>query len=159
MGSRGPLRLVSATQTAEEALRGTAQQDVPAEARVLYKPARVKESESLSALWDEIVPGLNRAGLLTAADVPALEVAIRHFRAFIALDEEWFNDQFESVIEDQNGQGSTTKKNPLETAHRSQSAIFMDYCKQLGMTFTSRARTQGRDSDSSSGDENPFLAI
>lgn len=156
MGSRGPLRLVTAEVTAEEALKGSAQMDVPAASRKLYIPARVRESESLSALWNEVVPPLEKAGLLTALDVPALEVAIRHYRAFIALDEEWFDDGQEGTIEQSDGK---TVKNPIETAYRAQSSMFLEYCKQLGMTFQSRARTQGRDSDGGSSDEpNPFLS-
>lgn len=157
MGARGPLKLVTAVTTPEEALEGTAQMDVPAEARRIYKPARVKESESLSALWDEIVPSLEKGGLLCAMDVPALEVALRHYRAFLAIDEDWFAEQYQGVVEEANAQGNiVSKKHPLETAHRSQSAIFMEYCKQLGMTFNARARTAGRDNDGGAAD-NPFL--
>lgn len=156
MGARGPLRLVTASVTTEEALQGSAQMDVPASARRIYKPARVRESESLSSLWDEIVPGLEAAGLLTSADVAVIEMALRHFRAAIAIDEDWFASKYEAVVEDTTNTGVSTKKNPTETAYKSQSAMFLEYCKQLGMTFQSRARTQGRDSDGSS-DSNPFL--
>lgn len=158
MGARGPLRLVTAITTPEEALEGSAQMDVPAVARKIYKPARVKESESLSELWDEIVPNLAASGMLTAMDVPAIEVALRHFRAYLAIDEDWFNEGYAPTLVETNSSGMpVTRKHPSETAHRSQSTIFMDYCKQLGMTFGARARTAGRESDSRTADDNPFL--
>ena len=158
MGARGPLRLVTAVTTPEEALEGSAQMDVPAAARKIYKPARVRQSESLSELWDEIVPELVKGGLLTAMDVPAIEVALRHFRAFLSVDEEWHDAGYEPTIMEQNAAGIyQTKKNPLEVSHRSQSNLFLAYCKQLGMTFASRARTSGGDDGSASAGDNPFL--
>lgn len=158
MGQRGPLRLVSARVTPEDALEGSAQQDVGAGSHKLYKPRRVAESESLNELWEEIVPEMEKAGLVTALDVPAIEIALRHYRAYLALDEQWANDRYEGVIMEQGAHGVTFKKNPIEVAHRSQSAIFIEYSKQLGMTFAARARTPGRDNDSSSSDDNPFLS-
>ena len=48
-------------------------------------------------------------------------------------------------------------KNPAEVVFRSESSMFLEYARQLGMTFVSRARTPGQDM-SDGGEANPFAA-
>ena len=47
-------------------------------------------------------------------------------------------------------------KNPAEVVFRSESSAFLEYAKQLGLTFVARARTPVKGSDD--GEGNPFAA-
>src|SRR5690349_16625344 len=71
MGARGPLKLVDTAAPPE-----TAQALVPAVAP--RKPKGVAADQELSDLWDEVVPELDKGGLLTPADVASIEVFLRH---------------------------------------------------------------------------------
>lgn len=149
MGTRGPLKLVDAGAPTE-----TAQAVVPALAPT--KPAGVAADEELSILWDEVVPELDKAGLLTPADVAAVEVMLRHVllvrMAHRAVMETG------TVIVPAKGE-DVEKKHPAEAIMRLESAHVLEWSKQLGMTWMSRARTAapsgGRGKDEG---ENPFAA-
>lgn len=102
-------------------------------------------------LWDTIVPELDGAGLLSAVDGPTVELALRHFlaarKAADALSEG------EVVIADVAHGG--VKKNPAGAEMRSQSQLFLEFAKQLGMSFASRARIPATDNTNESK-RNPF---
>ena len=147
-GARGPLRLVPHLAAVPEAIAGSAAADVPALAPC--KPDAVASDEALSALWDEIVPGLDEAGLVSPADASAVEMCLRHFRAARAASDELAVST--STVWD--GKNQRPMKNPSEVVFRSESLAFLEYAKQLGMTFVARARTPG--SATGGADANPF---
>ena len=76
-GCSGPLKLVPHLASVDPA--GTAAAEVSVGAPV--KPEAVAEDSVLSGLWDEVVPALLEAGMVSRVDGPALEMAFRHFRA------------------------------------------------------------------------------
>ena len=90
----------------------------------------------LSALWDELVPKLDTAGLVTPVDGMAIELALRHFVAARAASDDLAKRGV--TVRDANHGG--TKKAPADAVFRSQSAEFREYVKQLGMSFAARAR-------------------
>lgn len=114
------------------------------------KPSAVEADSELSRLWDEITPSLDEAGLLAPCDVVVLEMALRHFRAARSASDELHQGDATTYDE----KNKREMKNPAEVVFRSQSLAFLDYAKQLGMTFVSRARTPGGKADE--GGQNPF---
>ena len=151
MGARGPLKLVTHLQPVSDAVAGSAAADVPALAP--EKPAAVVADAVLSEMWDQIVPGLDRAGLVTPSDAAAVELCLRHFRAARTASDELARGEA-TVLDEKNGR---LMKNPAEVVFRSESLAFLEYAKQLGMTFVSRARTPGS-ATGGAADENPFAA-
>lgn len=154
MGARGKLKLVNPLTPVPEALKGTAAAGAPTLAPV--KTAAVVADPVLSQLWDEIVPELDRAGLLAPSDGLAVEMCLRHFRAArVASDE--LAGATATVWDAKN---ERTMKHPAEVVFRSESLAFLEYAKQLGMTFVARARTPGAGSGAGgtdAGEDNPFL--
>ena len=148
MGTRGRLKLVNHLNAVPAVAEGTAAADVRPLAPA--KPEAVVADEVLSGLWDEIVPELDAAGLLAQSDGPAVELCLRHFRAARAASDDLARGS--STMWDEKNQRSM--KNPAEVVFRSESMAFLEYAKQLGMTFVSRARTPG--SATGGADENPF---
>mgnify|MGYP003440066352 CR=1 FL=1 len=149
MGARGPLKIVSPLRSVRESLAGSAAAEVPALAP--RKPEAVASDVALSALWDEIVPELDRAGLVAPSDGPAVEMCLRHFLVARAAYEQV---GAEVTVRDM-GHGGV-KKSPAEAVFRAQSEMFLKFAQQLGMTFVARARTpaaKGADNDG-----NPFTA-
>lgn len=146
MGARGKLKLASGLAVVPP---GTAAADVPASAP--RKPKAVVDNLALSGLWDEIVPELDRAGLVTVSDGASIELALRHFLLARQASDTIGADV---IVADTNHGG--VKKNPAEAVFRAESEMFLKYAQQLGMTFVSRARTpavKGADDDG-----NPFAA-
>lgn len=115
------------------------------------KTAAVEADDGLSGLWDLIVQPLSEAGLLAEADGLAVEMCIRHFRAARAASDDL--SRGESTVWDRKNERSM--KNPSEVVFRSESMAFLEYAKQLGMTFMSRARTPSLKGDAD-GEANPF---
>ena len=148
MGARGALKLPKHLQAVPNAATAeTAADRVPAVAPL--KPEAVTANAALSALWDQIVPELDRAGLVTVSDAAAVELALRHF--LMARTASEFVGEEISVTDEHN---ANVKKNPAEAVFRAESEMFLKYAQQLGMTFVSRARTPAaKDGDS---DANPF---
>ena len=148
-GERGPLRLVPHLASVPDVIAGSAAANVPALAP--QKPEAVASDGTLSALWDQIVPELDRAGLVSPSDAPSVEMCLRHFRAARDASDELAGSG--AAVSDHNHGG--VKKNPAEAVFRAESEMFLKYAQQLGMTFVSRARTPGR-TGADDGDENPF---
>lgn len=148
MGARGSLKIPNHLRpVADGEMAGTAAETVPRVAP--NKPAAVARDRELSELWDEIVPQLDETGLVAPSDAAAIELALRHFlmarKAAMSVDKIVTEDKAHSGV----------KKSPAEAVFRAESMAFLEYAKQLGMTFVARARTpaaKGRED----GDANPF---
>lgn len=149
MGARGPLRVVRGSGLA--AVGGSAAAEV--QPRMPKKPKNVAADAELSQWWDDIVPGLFEAGLTSAADTAAIVSMLQHLclshKAYKTVVQEGI-----SIMVNEEKPEHGWKKNPQEAVMRLESAAFLEYAKQLGMTWMSRARTAIPKGDSDSG--NPF---
>lgn len=155
MGARGKLRLpphlaVVPEQGDAETAASSVQPIAP------EKPDAVASDPGLSALWDELVPVLDKDGLLARSDIMALELALRHFLLARRASEK-ANVEGLAVADKTHG---GEKKNPAEAIFRGESAMFLRYAQQLGLTFAGRARSPARPKggDVNGGDANPFAA-
>jgi phage terminase small subunit len=106
----------------------------------------------LAGLWDETVQNLDRAGLLAGCDGPSVELMLRHFLAARRASDVLMAGE---LIEADYNHGGR-KRNPAGAEFRQQSTTYLEYAKQLGMTFASRARIPRRQDDG--GEETPFAA-
>jgi P27 family predicted phage terminase small subunit len=152
-GSRGPLKIVpgsGSVKSGDEEI--TAASTVPKIAP--SKPAAVEANADLSALWDEIVPELDRTGLVAPSDAPMIEVALRSFLLIRAAHDQVLAEGGKVTVADTNHGG--VKKSPAETVFRSQADLFLRCAQQLGMTWMSRARTPMPGGEG--GEANPFAA-
>lgn len=150
MGARGVLKLpnhlqpVPARNAKPQTAADTAKPVMPAKPDGL--PGRVSE------LWDEVGAALDDNGLIASCDGPTLELALRHYVAAVAAS----NDLAETprLYDDKN---QRPMKNPSSQVFRDHSSAFLEYAKQLGMSFAARARIPVRESEGG-GEENPFAA-
>jgi P27 family predicted phage terminase small subunit len=114
--------------------------DSPAAARLAVVPDPPEKPLGLplavSELWDEIVPALAGAGLVTAADGLTVELALRHF----VIARTASNSLIEDGLTVKDAHHGGVKKNPAGQLFRDNSAAFLDYAKQLGLSFAARAR-------------------
>lgn len=149
MGARGPLKLAPHLKAVPESTEGTAAAQVAALAPA--KPEDVEIDPELSAAWDQIVPDLDRAGLVSIADAAAVEMCLRHF---VMARQAYRQVGGDVMVEDPAHGG--VKKHPAEAVFRAESAMFLKFAQQLGMTFVSRARTPAGKADE--GDSNPFAS-
>lgn len=151
MGARGPLKIPSHLKAvpAGEQAAGTVAERVDATAPP-RPPGFPSDDPEMVALWDAIVPELDRAGLLSRADGPTVELALRHFLAARQAGEALSDGQ---VVLDDPAHGGTAKKNPAGAEMRSQSQLFLEYAKQLGMSFAARARMPAKEEAT---EANPF---
>lgn len=155
MGERGPLKLPKHLRpVSSDGATGTVAERVRAVAP--ERPFGFPQDDAeLSALWDEMVSTLDEAGLLARCDGPMVELALRHFLAARRASDAVFRGDV--VVADQSHGG--VKKNPAGAEFRNQSALFLEFAKQLGMSFVARARTPLRDGDESGGRSgNPFAS-
>lgn len=143
---RGNLALVP--ETGAPVLDGSAAKDTPLMAPNM--PQSFKDHPDLIAAWDEVVPQLDKAGLLSPADGMAVEMIIRHLVIARRASEELASDEL--VLEDP--KNDRYMKNPTEAIFRMESKEIREYAKQLGMTFMSRARTPSQRVDDD--EDNPF---
>jgi P27 family predicted phage terminase small subunit len=152
VGARGNLQLPAhlrsvpaGAEAVDETVADTAPRAAP------DKPSAVADNHALSELWDQLVPELDKMGMLSPADGPAIELALRHFLlARVAAGQ-----ITEDVTVVDHGHGGV-KKHPAEAVFRAESQMFLAYAAQLGLTFVARARTpaaKGRED----GEGNPFL--
>lgn len=154
MGQRGPLKLPRHLQAVkDESAPSTAAEKVTPVAP--GKPAPVAADPVLSALWDEIVPALDEAGLLARCDAPTVEMALRHFAAARKASDELMRAASVVVDDEKNGRQA---KHPADQTFRGQSAQFLEYVKQLGMSFAARARTPAAKEPDGGSNANPFQA-
>lgn len=112
------------------------------------------DDRDLVELWDETIPNLDDAGLLARCDGMVVELMLQHFlmarRAAAALF------RGDVVVEDPAHGPEAVKKNPAGAEMRAQSLMFLEYAKQLGMSFASRARIPVKDRSDGDGQPNPF---
>lgn len=101
------------------------------------KPASVAKRKVLSAVWDEVVPKLWRAGLLTDADTQTIEMMLRHFALARIASNKILDD--ESLLTVWNERQQFDQKGPLEVIFRQESDSYIKYADKLGMTLMSRA--------------------
>lgn len=151
MGARGPLKVVGGTGTVSvpESAASVVQPEAP------RKPAGVAADKELSELWDEIVPDMDRAGLLTPTDAPTLEVMLRHLLMVRMAHREVLKTGTVVVPATDDG---VEKKHPAEAVLRMESAFFLDYAKQMGATWMARARTASATPAGEGQSGNPFGA-
>jgi P27 family predicted phage terminase small subunit len=147
MGARGRLKLAAVGENAPVA--GTAAAlVVPKEPdKPLGLPIEVGE------LWDEIVPVLSEAGLLSEADGMTLEMALRHF----SLARKASNEMIDAglVVEDKR-HGGQEAKSPKAQIFKDNSQAFLEYAKQLGLSFAARSRISAEGGNDGGREGNPF---
>ncbi len=104
----------------------------------------------LSDLWDTIVDTLDEAGLLTAVDGMTLELALRHYLAAVSASDELLR----SGVKLHDDKNERDMKNPASQVFRDHSTAFLEFAKQLGLSFVSRARVTMNKAAEDEG--NPF---
>jgi P27 family predicted phage terminase small subunit len=104
----------------------------------------------LDALWESTVEALDEAGLITPVDGPTLELALRHYLAAVAASDDLL--QSGSTLHDDKNERDM--KNPASQVFRDHSTAFLEFAKQLGLSFVSRARVTMSKGESDDG--NPF---
>lgn len=153
MGQRGPLKLprhLSPVDTGGDTLADQTKPGMPP------LPPNFPRDPEMVELWEYMLPLLDDAGLLARTDGLVLELALGHFLSARQASDDLVKDG--PVVKDvaHGRHNGGVKKNPADAVFRSQSALFLEYAKQLGMTFSARARTPGRKEDP--GEDNPFGA-
>lgn len=151
MGARGPLKLVAPSPDPTVAPKPGG----PDTAASLIVPSAPEKPEKLpeevSEVWDELVESLDKAGMIARCDGPTLELALRHFvAARVASDEIIYGSA--TLHDDKNDR---PMKNPASQVFRDHSTAFLEFAKQLGLSFVSRARTPIK-ADEGGDDGNPF---
>lgn len=118
-------------------------------------PTKPVKPESLpgeiSELWDSLSEKLDEAGLLAAVDGPTLELAIRHYLAAVKASDDLLSGGSTSY----DSKNDREMKNPASQVFRDHSTAFLEFAKQLGLSFVARARTAVPKGDAD-GDSNPF---
>jgi P27 family predicted phage terminase small subunit len=99
------------------------------------KPAGWTSVGEIDQLWDQYVAELDEAGLISRLDGMTLELALRHFLASRQASDALASG--DALVDDRDG---GTKKNPAGAEFRQQSAMFIEYAKQMGFSFAARAR-------------------
>ena len=153
MGARGPLKLPTHLRPVHDTrLADTTAEAVPRNAP--EKPAAVAEDGELSAMWDQVVPLLDEAGLISPADGFTVEMFLRH----VLTARQAHGEIGESVVIHDDKLAGGAKKHPAEQVFRSESDMYLKYAQQLGMTFVSRARTPATKAGAEGGEDNPFAS-
>ncbi|MCF7550985.1 P27 family phage terminase small subunit [Pseudonocardia sp. WMMC193] len=153
MGARGKLKLPSHMSVVDggqpdDGVRTVAEQTPLAEPE---HPAGWDDSAEgaaeLAALWEQYSGELHQAGLIARVDGMTLEMMLRHFLAARQASEALATG--EVLVDDRDG---GRKKNPAGAEFRQQSALMLEYAKQMGMTFAARQRIEVRNDDGEQGD-------
>ncbi|MFB7900026.1 P27 family phage terminase small subunit [Streptomyces xiamenensis] len=151
MGERGKLKLPPHLRAVDGG-----QSDAPATLADAAAPVAPEKPgglpDSVSAAWDVIVPALDEVGVLARCDGPALELALRHYVTAVAASDDVISSP--RLYDDKN---ERPMKNPSSQVFRDHSSAFLEYAKQLGLTFVSRARAP-RPDEGAGGADNPFAA-
>lgn len=146
--SEPALKLVSERGPAPSSPEGTFQAQVTADPPKMS--AAVRKDPQLRRLWREIVPALEKAGMVTASDSAGIEMALRHYSAAIAAADE-LASVGPTIVSDRSG----TVRNPAGIEFRTQSDMFLKYAAAYGMTWSARMRTRVPE-EAAHGEENPF---
>ena len=152
MGARGP---VSELKLPPKLRLVTDKTPDGSSANALVKPTAPEMPadlpERLRDLWSHLVRELDDAGLISAVDGPTLELALRHYAAAVAASD----DLFEHGSTMYDNKNEREMKNPASQVFRDHSTAFLEFAKQLGLSFTARARTTvAKEADD--GSSNPF---
>ena len=104
--------------------------------------------QRLRKRWDQVTAPLAAAGLMSHADSLLIEVLLREVELYITAADAVRGDG--PVTETSTG---TPQANPASGIAAQHAKIITDICKQLGLSFTSRARA---DAPESAPKTNPF---
>ena len=147
MGARGQLKLVD-EEIAAVTLKGSMAEKLRG-ATHLEKPEGIRSNERMEEIWDWIVPKLVTAGLAHEMDSLTVELAVRHYVHAIDASDRLLKEDI--LLPGRN----EDKRNPLETVFRNESMSFLQYVKQLGLSFGSRVRLQDVEAKREA-EENPY---
>ena len=147
MGARGQLKLVD-EEIAAVTLKGSMAEKLRG-ATHLEKPDGIRSNERMEEIWDWIVPKLVTAGLAHEMDSLTVELAVRHYVHAIDASDRLLKEDILIPGRDED------KRNPLETVFRNESMSFLQYVKQLGLSFGSRVRLQDVEAKREA-EENPY---
>ena len=147
MGARGQLKLVD-EEVAAVTLKGSMAEKLRG-ATHLEKPEGIRSNERMEEIWDWIVPKLVTAGLAHEMDSLTVELAVRHYVHAIDASDRLLKEDILIPGRDED------KRNPLETVFRNESMSFLQYVKQLGLSFGSRVRLQDVEAKREA-EENPY---
>ena len=141
MGARGPLKLApvgenQVDRSSAAAMVAPQQPDKPT-----GLPIEVSE------LWDEIVP------VLAEADSMTVEMALRHFSLARRVSNELIE---QGVVVEDKRHGGQEAKSPKAQILKDNSSAFLEYAKQLGLSFAARSRMRGDERGSQEEEDNPF---
>ena len=148
MGARGPLRLLEEEIVTTDTLAGS-MADKLRGAITLDKPEGIRSNTRMEEIWDWLVPKLIEAGLAHGMDSLTVELAVRHYVHAIEASDKLLEESILIKGRDEH------KRNPLETVFRNESLAFLQYVKQLGLSFGSRVRLQDIEA-AREAEENPF---
>jgi P27 family predicted phage terminase small subunit len=114
------------------------------------KPADLPDE--ISTMWDMLVDSLDEAGLLASVDGLAIELALRHYVAAVKASDDLLTGG--STTYDQKNERDM--KNPASQVFRDHSTAFLEFAKQLGLSFVARARVNTDKGDADGDARNPF---
>ena len=154
-GGRPPGAIVSQLKLPPNVRATRKGEKVTATAHSKLSPTRPKRPESLPAelvdIWEYLVDQLDDAGLLAGVDGLALELAIRHYAAAVKASDD-LNETGPTLHDAKNNR---EMKNPSSQVFRDHSTAFLEFGKQLGLSFVARARVTMNKGDADA-DSNPF---
>ncbi len=157
MGQRGPLpemRLPPHLRLVADPDAKAAQTAPAAGPTPTTPPKPDKLPAEVSALWDDIVPLLDKAGLITEVDGMTLELALRHYAAAVKASNAFQRGKV--VVDDH--KNDRQMKHPASQVFRDHSTAFLEFAKQLGLSFAARARMPGQEESNGGQQANPFAA-
>lgn len=151
MGARGPLKMpahLAAVPDIDEKPEETAALAV--ESALPVKPPGMPSHAN--RMWDTLAKELADAGLLARCDAATLELAVRHY----ALAVQAHNSINRQGLIKKDHKNKREMKHPGAQIMTANSTLFLEYAKQMGLTFVSRARTPFGDQGGSGDGSNPL---
>lgn len=137
MGARGPVKIPSHLQAVPS--DSAAEEESTAAEKVSLAAPEKPEGlpEQVSVAWDAIVPTLAEAGMVSPADGPTVELAVRHYVQSRMASDELLSSGSVVVRDEKNDRDA---KHPSSQVMRDHSEQFLKYATQLGLAFVARAR-------------------
>lgn len=149
MGTRGPVAQLKLPAHLR-AVPSSEEDQAPESAAAALPPLAPDKPKGLprkvSQAWDLIVPELAAAGLVSKADALTLELALRHYAIAVKAS----NSLERSPVTIEDRKNGRKAKNPASQVMRDHSTAFLEFAKQLGMSFAARTRLpmpEGSDGD------------
>lgn len=152
MGARGVLKLPNHLQPVPD--KDAKPSSVADTAKPVMPDKPEGLPEQLADLWDEVGSALDENGLIARCDGPTLELALRHFVTARKASDELLDAEAVQLRDEKNDR---PMKHPASQVFRDHSTAFLEFAKQLGMSFAARARIPAK-GDDGGGEENPFAA-